>query len=143
MEDLLSAEDIKEILQPYIETVKAQMHIINQTAINLFYGGGSSGTYNRSGGFNALDKEPDESWSKTKVTLLYTYEAGDVSVNPWQAPWKDTPYPGDSGWAFDTGFVNGLHGGPRPTRGGWSWAGVQQTPSPWERIVALSDSISI
>ena len=141
-DQLLSSADIKQILQESVDKIKGEMKLINFTAISLFYSGGPAGSYNRVPGFFSLDKDPEESWEDKGVILTYTYSAGDVSVNSWDAPWGVT-YPGSSEWAFDTGFVHGIHGGPRPAAFGWTWNGVAKSASPWETIVSLADSISI
>lgn len=109
------------------------MNEINRNAINEFYSV-DQGTYNRTGGFNIFVKEPDEKKVGKKTILTYTYKGVDVAVNPWMSPW-DIEYTGDSSWAFDTGFVHGLHGGPRPRYDGWSWDGVKKTEPIWEIIV--------
>lgn len=118
------------------------MDILNQTAIAVFYGSADSGTYTRAGGFSGLGMKPKEKKYNGTITLTYDYSASEVTVNPWDAPWGKS-YPGDPNWAFDTGFVHGLHGGPRPSHMGWTWNGVTQTDSPFDFIVnSIDETIS-
>lgn len=162
---LLSDKEIRVIVQSTADEIKEQMRVVNESAAQDFYdadiGGGGvhpdavsnleyiersvgSGInprysgYERTGGFKNLGKMPVEKQIGNKIELTYKYTADDLTVNEWDSPWG-IHYPGEPQWAFDTGFVHGLHGGPRPhkTSGGikWSWSGVPQSTPIWELIV--------
>lgn len=139
--NLLSPADIHVFVSQTAEEIKQQMQEINKQAAANFYGGGSAGTYSRTGGFDNLGANPEESGSGKTITLTYKYSASDLSVNGWDSPWGIS-YPGSPDWAFDTGFVHGVHGGPRPSGlGGWSWNGVSQSTPIWEMIVEGINSL--
>ena len=131
---LLSDADIEVMVSSTVDEIKAQMQAINQSAANSFYSVGS-GTYNRTGGFSNLGIIPEEQGKGKKKVLIYRYVSSDLTVNEWLSPWG-VVYPGNPDLAFETGFVNGLHGGPRPAgKGGkWSWANVKKTEPIWEMI---------
>lgn len=137
---LLSDNDIQKMLEPIVNDIKAQMDVINRNAIDAFYER-PSGTYGRVPGFYSLCVQPKEIKKKRGIDLVYTYSASDVSVNSWQSPWG-IEYPGDSGWAFDTGFVHGYHGGPRPDgKNSWTWEHTLKTKSPWDIIAEGIDNL--
>ena len=131
---LLSDVEIKKILEDKADEIKEKVKKISQEAADDFYGVGSSASYERTNGFLELGENPKETLSGNTLTLTFTYKASDLSVNEWDSPWG-IHYPGEPDWAFDTGFVHGLHGGPRPAgRGKWTWNGVQKSTPIWDII---------
>ena len=122
---LLSDEEIKEILSKRSKEVQEKMKEINKQAMDAFYSVNNK-TYNRTNGFFQLGEKPIEKIEGNKLTLTYVYSASDLTVNKWLS-WWGVEYDGDPEWAFDTGFINGYHGGPRPVRGGWTWASTKQS----------------
>lgn len=102
------------------------MKQVNKSAVEAFYSE-PHGSYDRTDSFfEVVSHEPDEKYTDNSCILTYTYSASDVTVNPWEAPWGKT-YEGKPEKAFETAFEHGLHGGPRPTRGGWSWQPVNKS----------------
>lgn len=152
---LLSDVEIKEILENKANEIKEKVIKITKEAANEFYAASSSSLspenvsnidfleksgisvytgYERTYGFLYLGENPQEKLKGNTLTLTFIYKASDLSVNEWNSPWG-VYYPGSPEWAFDTGFVHGLHGGPRPTRKGkWTWNGVPKSMPIWDII---------
>ena len=125
-EKYISDQDIKELLKDAVEKIKSQMKQINTNAVQEFYSAPHP-SYNRTGSFSTVvAHEPKEEYSDDGCLLTYRYSSSDVSVNPWLSPWGKE-YDGNPEIAFSTAFNEGYHGGPRPAKGGWSWANVTKT----------------
>lgn len=134
-EKLLSDAMIEAMVKSTADEIKQQMQAINKNAANNFYSV-DSGTYDRTGGFSMLGEQPEEKKSGKKIILTYKYRASDLTVNEWDSPWG-VHYTGSPDLAFETGFIHGLHGGPRPAgMGSWSWSNVKQSEPIWEIIAA-------
>ena len=153
---LLTDKDIEAIVQSTADDIKKQMQRINEAAAKDFYSveqnfidtdsmdmyEAASNDYNmnyqgydRTGDFANLAKTPKEVKKGKGIDLIYEYSANDLGVNEWYSPWGIN-YPGSSEWAFDTGFIHGLHGGPRPAgKNLWNWGEVQRSTPIWDLIV--------
>lgn len=141
---------IKEVLQDAVEKVKPQVKEAILAAAQGFYAGASQGTYSRTLSIlNIANTEPTESWDSNSVTLSYTFDSSEISVNPWKAPWRNEPYEGDPEIAFGVAYDVGYHGGPRPVyvnkrrTGDWTWERTAQSTPIGELIWEYIDNITL
>ena len=126
----VSDQELAKYMQPIIEEVKADVMQAAVQGAQNFYGAYPEGSYTRTGSFSNLGQgEPEIRRNGTDLELVFKFDSGEVSVNPWGK------FPGNTEQAFDADYVNGFHGGPRKTKGGsWSWGQTPQSQSPLDYI---------
>lgn len=143
MADIIDKKELfKEVLTDAVNKIKPQMSEIINAAVMNFYASASPGTYERTLSVFNINKPPAEYWGAKSVRLTYTFSSGDISVNSWDSPWG-VHYPGNAEIAFDKAYDEGYHGGPKPSKGGWTWSMTQKSDPIGETIWQLIDTIEI